>query len=243
MTLQASGNRPRVIRGFPHSDVMSQPADKNERRRVQRVRLPQPLRATVDGVRAFIVDVSLRGLRVMHQDEIGGVQSKCVVRSEWDGRPMELHCSVVRTALHRSADSSGSRATYHSGLVITRAVGVSSVTLRRLIEHHVERALDEQKANARGIPPIAAQSMQTGTASAFVRHEYKLGRWREVTTHSPEQPDHGFTIAAHTTPAEVEMLRKAYERAKTAGDLAVIRRLAEMSVNGAEIIQARRYTP
>lgn len=220
---------------------MSEP--DQERRRVQRVRLHQPLRATIDGVRAFIVDVSLRGLRVMHQDEIGRVDSKCIVRSEWDGRPMELHCSIVRTALHRSADNSGNRATYHSGLVITRAVGVTSVTLRRLIEHHVERALDEQKANARGIPAIAAASVPTGVASAFVRHEFKLGRWREVTTHSPEQPEHGFTIAAHTTPSEVEMLRRAYERAKTANDLAVIRRLAEMSVNGQEIVQARRYTP
>jgi hypothetical protein len=224
---------------------MNEPAQNNERRRVQRVRLPQPLRATVDGTRAFIVDVSLRGLRIMHQDEIGLVASKCVVRAEWDGRPLELHCSIVRTSLHRSADATGSRATYHSGLIITRAVGVSSVTLRRLIEHHVELALDEQKANARGIPPLAAQSMQTGaaTASAYVRHEYRLGRWREITTHSPEQPDHGFTIAAHTTPSEVEMLRKAYERAKTAGDLAVIRRLAEMSVTSAEVVQARRYTP
>jgi hypothetical protein len=222
---------------------MNEPSESNERRRVQRVRLPQPLRATIDGVRAFLVDVSLRGLRVMHQEEIGRVDSKCVVRSEWDGRPMELHCSIVRTSLHRSADNAGNRATYHSGLTITRAVGVSSVTLRRLVEHHVERALDEQKANARGIPPLAAQSIQTGVASSFIRHEYRLGRWREVTTHSPEQPDKGFTIAAHTTPSEVEMLRRAYERAKTANDLAVIRRLAEMSVSGAEIVQARRYTP
>lgn len=222
---------------------MNEPAENTERRRVQRVRLPQPLRATIDGTRVFLVDVSLRGLRVMHQDEIGRVSSACIVRSEWDGRPLELHCSIVRTALHRSADNTGTRATYHSGLIITRAVGVSSVTLRRLIEHHVERALDEQKANARGIPPLAAQSVQTGVASAYVRHEYRLGRWREVTTHSPEQPDHGFTIAAHTTPSEVEMLRKAYERAKTANDLAVIRRLAEMSVSTAEVVQARRYTP
>lgn len=222
---------------------MNEPAENTERRRVQRVRLPQPLRATIDGIRVFLVDVSLRGLRVMHQDEIGRVASACIVRSEWDGRPLELHCSIVRTALHRSADNSGTRAVYHSGLIITRAVGVSSVTLRRLVEHHVERALDEQKANARGIPPLAAQSVQTGVASAFVRHEYRLGRWREVTTHSPEQPDHGFTIAAHTTPSEVEMLRKAYEKAKTANDLAVIRRLAEMSVSTAEVVQARRYTP
>jgi hypothetical protein len=222
---------------------MSDSGETPDRRRVQRVRLPQPLRATIDGVRVFIVDVSLRGLRVAHQEEIGRVAATCIVRSEWDGRPLELHCSIVRTALHKSADSAGSRATYHSGLTISRAVGVSSVTLRRIIEHHVERALDEQKANARGIPALAAQSVQTGVATAFVRHEYKLGRWREVMTADAEQPVHGFTIAAHTTPSEVEMLRRAYERAKTANDLAVIKRLAEISVNSAEVVQARRYTP
>jgi hypothetical protein len=222
---------------------MSDSGETPDRRRVQRVRLPQPLRATIDGVRVFIVDVSLRGLRVAHQEEIGRVAATCIVRSEWDGRPLELHCSIVRTALHKSADSAGSRATYHSGLTINRAVGVSSVTLRRIIEHHVERALDEQKANARGIPALAAQSIQTGVATAFVRHEYRLGRWREVMTADAEQPAHGFTIAAHTTPSEVEMLRRAYERAKTANDLAVIKRLAEISVNSAEVVQARRYTP
>ena len=208
------------------------------------MRLPQPLRATIDGVRAFIVDVSLRGLRVMHQDEIGRVATTCLVRAEWDGKPLELHCSIVRTALHKSADGSGSRATYHSGLTIDRMVGASSVTLRRIVEHHVERALDEQKANARGVPPpLAAQSAQSGGATTYVRHEYRLGRWREVMTPSSEQPDHGFTISAHTTPAEVEMLRHAYERAKTAADVAVIKRLAAMSVSTHEVVQARRYLP
>lgn len=222
---------------------MNEPAETPERRRVQRVRLPQPLRASVDGTRAFLVDISLRGVRVMHQDEIGGVDAPCVVRAEWDGRALELQCSIVRTVLHRAAGPGGGRATYHSGLSIVRAAGLSAVTLRRIIEHHVELALDEQKANARGIPPLAAQSIQTGTASAFVRHEYVLGRWREVMTPSAEQPVHGFTIAAHTPPAEVEMLRRAWERAKSANDLAVIRRLATMSVTPGEIVPARRYTP
>jgi hypothetical protein len=223
---------------------MSESGKTTERRRVQRVRLPQPLRATIDGKRAFIVDLSLRGLRVMHQEEIGRAATTCVVRSEWDGRPLELHCSIVRTALHKSADGTGSRATYHSGLTIDRAAGVSTVTLRRLIEHHVERALDEQKANARGVPPpLAAQSVQTGVEKTYVRHEYKLGRWREVMTPSADQPDHGFTISAHTTPEEVEMLRHAYERAKTSSEVAVIKRLAAMSVSNHEVVQARRYLP
>lgn len=217
-------------------------SEKTERRRVQRVRPPQPLRATIDGQRALIVDLSLHGMRVLHQEAAG--ETSCVIRAEWDGQLLELHCEIVRTLLHRDANYSG-RLLYHTGLTILRGSESSMATLRRLIEHHVERALDEQKANARGIPPpLAAQSTPTGkTPAAFLRHEFSLGRWREVMTPSPVQPDNGFTLAAHTAPAEVEMLRHAYERAKTPGDVAVIRRLAAMSVSGAEVVQARRYTP
>lgn len=210
---------------------------------MQRVRLTQPLRATVDGTRIFIVDLSLHGLRVMHQDDIGSVGASVVVRAEWDGVRIELHCKIVRTALHRAADGARGRALYHSGLSIAQTAGASDITLRRLIEHHVERALDEQKANARGIPPLAAQSIQTGAPTTYVRHEYTLGRWREVMTPTPAQPESGFTISAEHSAAEVEMLRHAYERAATNSDRATIRRLAALSLSSGEIVQARRYVP
>lgn len=213
-----------------------------ERRRVQRVRLVQPLPATVDGVRAFVYDISLRGVRVMHQDEIGRVDSECVLRTEWEGFPIELSCAIVRTGRQKSTSGS-SRPVLHTGLTITRAAGVSSIALRRLVLHHVERALDEQKANARGVPPpLAAQSLRTGGETAFVRHEYAGGRWREVMTTSAEQPEHGFTIAAQTPQSDVDMLRAAYERA-TPADAVIIKRLAALSVGSGEIVQARRYTP
>ena len=212
-----------------------------ERRRIHRVRLTQPLAATVDGKRAFVYDISLRGVRVLHQENLGRVGTECVLRTEWDAFPIELTCSIVRTVPQKG--SAGSRTTFHSGLTITRAAGVSSIALRRLVQHHVERALDEQKANARGIPPpLAAQSMSTGVASAFVRHEYLGGRWREIMTADSNQPEHGFTIAAQTPEAEVQMLRDAYERA-TPADAAIIKRLAALSVSSGEVVQARRYTP
>lgn len=214
-----------------------------ERRRVQRVRLMQPLRASVDGTKAFVVDLSLSGLRVLHQDDLGEVARPCVVRTEWDGCRLELRCRIVRTTLHQAGNASG-RALYHSGLSITEALGVSSIALRRLVEHHVERALDEQKANARGIPPpLAAQSFQTGAPTAFVRHELNLGRWREIVTATAAQPDDGFTIGAQTTRAEVEMLRRAYEAATSPGERVMIRRLAALSVTAGEVVQARRYLP
>lgn len=225
-------------------EIRMQPQSRpTERRRVQRVHLPQPLRATIDGVKVFLVDVSVKGLRVMHQEDIGRVSAECVVRAEWDGHPMTLHCTIVRTAMHKPADRKGERTLYHSGLALDHAAAASSRTLRRLVEHHVERALDEQKANARGIPPLAAQSVKTGTPTTYVRHEYIAGRWREVMTATANQPDNGFTICATTTPAEVDMLRRAYETATSAADLAMIRRMAALSVSAAEVVQARRYTP
>ena len=215
----------------------------SERRRVQRVRLIQPMRASVDATRAFIVDLSITGVRVMHQDDLGGVSRPCVVRSEWDGQRLELRCRIVRTTIHQGGNANA-RTLYHSGLSIAEAVGASGIILRRLISHHVERALDEQKANARGIPPpLAAQSMQTGAPSAFVRHELNLGRWREVVTATSAQPEQGFTIAAQTPRAEVEMLRRAYEAATSQAERVMIRRLAALSVSSGEIVQARRYVP
>ena len=212
-----------------------------ERRSLQRVRLVKPLRASVDGKKAFIVDVSLRGLLLLHQDDLG--KGECVVRAEWDGYPIQLRCQMVRTALHRAADTVN-RAQYHSGLNIVEAVGVSSIALKRMIEHHVELALDEQKANARGVPPrVAAQSAHGNTPTAFVRHELAMGRWREVNTPTAVQPEHGFTISAQTPRAEVEMLRRAYEAATSASERAMIRRLAALSVSPGEPVPVRRYMP
>ena len=213
-----------------------------ERRRVQRVRLLQPLRASVDGIKAFIVDISLSGVRVMHQDDLGVGSHECTLRTEWDAFPLVMRCNIVRTTLHQAANATG-RALYHSGMTIVSLSDASAITLRKLIEHHVERALDEQKANARGIPPpLAAQSTHTA-ASSFVRHELTMGRWREIITATNAQPEHGFTIAAHTTRAEVEMLRRAYEAASSSSERVMIRRLAALSVSTNEVVQARRYLP
>ena len=115
-------------------------------------------------------------------------------------------------------------------------------TLRGLVEHHVERALDEQKANARGVPPLGAQSVQSGEASTYARHELVNGVWRKIVTTDRAQPLSGFTVSSEETRDQVEMLRSAYEIA----DLPMrqmIRKLAEMSVSVREGIPMRKYTP
>jgi hypothetical protein len=213
-----------------------------ERRRVQRIRLLEPLRGTLDGKRIFIVDVSLKGLRIAHQEHIGDIGDPCVLRAEWDGRGLDLRCLIIRTQTHRNDARSG-KTLYHSGLAITHAAGVSAMTIRALIEWHVARALDEQRANARGIPPMAAQSFQTGKGTHFVRHELVHGRWRETVTMDSAQPPNGFTVSAEHTPGEVQMLRQSFEHDGSAANRDMIRKLAAMSISAAEGIPTRRYLP
>jgi hypothetical protein len=208
-----------------------------ERRRVQRVRLLEPLRGTIGAARIFVLDVSLRGFRVAHQDPIGDLGDPCPLHSEWEGRRIDVTCSIVRTQVHRAADARSSKTLYHSGLEIQQISATSSMALRSIIETHIARAIDEQRANARGIPAIAAQSFQTGNARHFVRHELVLGRWREVATTDSSQPENGFTVAADHTPHEVQMLRNAYSSSRE-----LVRSMARLSVSG-EGVPTRRYMP
>ena len=208
-----------------------------ERRRVQRVRLLEPLRGTLDSVRVFVVDLSLRGVRVAHQDGIGDIGDLVALRCEWEGRRIEAMCSVVRTQVHRAGDARNARTLYHSGLELQQVSASAGIALRSIVETHIARALDEQKANARGIPAIAAQSFQTGTARHFVRHELILGRWREIATTDATQPENGFTVAADHTPHEVQMLRNAYESSRE-----MVRSMARLSISG-EGVPTRRYMP
>lgn len=213
-----------------------------ERRRVQRVTLIEPIRGVLDGKKIFIIDASLKGIRIAHQEHIGDVGDPCAVRAEWDGRPLDLRCQIMRTQTHR-ADAKSGRTLYHSGLSIERAMGVSPIALRELIEWHVARALDEQKANAKGIPTIAPQSFQTGKGTHFIRHEFLQGRWRETATMESAQPHNGFTVSAEHTPSEVQMLRQSFEKDNTPANRELIRKLAAMSISAAEGVPTRRYLP
>jgi hypothetical protein len=213
-----------------------------ERRRVQRVRLPEPLRGSAGAQRIFVMDVSVRGLRIAHQEHLGDAGDPCVVRCDWDGHPVELLCVIARTQVHRTASPSA-KPLYHSGLELQQASAISANLLRSLVEHYIALALDEQKANARGIPAVAAQSFQTGNSRHYVRHELILGRWREVATTDATQPYNGFTVAANHTPEEVQMLREAFQAAGISGNRELIQRMAQLSISAGEGIPTRRYMP
>jgi hypothetical protein len=216
--------------------------EETERRRVQRVRLMQPLRGMAGSQRVFVLDLSVHGIRIAHQEELGRAGEACLLTFEWEGIHISVHCRISHTQVLRAGSPSRSRTLMHSGLEIEGASNEARTTLRTMIEAHVLRAIDEQKANARGVPAIAAQSFQTGKGDQFVQHLFTNGRWSQRETTDSRQPPAGFTISKEQTRAEVQMLRDAYE----AGDATtrdLIRKMSELSISRIEGIPTRRYEP
>jgi len=198
-------------------------APKEERRRYQRVRLVRPVVARVGQVRVFLLEVSLSGVLVAHQGNIPPEGATGVVMFEWDGIAVALECQILRNTLQKMARN-------------------ANETLRDMISAVVARALDEQKANARGIPAVAAQTFQTGKGSQFLRLELLNGAWRRTETTRPDQPMNGFTISAEEPREHVALLCDTY----ASGDnesRKLIKVMAELSISQAEGIPTRRYSP
>jgi len=213
-----------------------------EQRKYQRVTLVRPLVARIGSARVFVTEASLSGLRIAHQGNIPAEGSTCGIVFEWDAMPVTLECRITRSTLFKAARNAREKSVYHAGMEIVRAGDASLMTLREMITGIVARALDEQKANARGIPPIAAQTFQTGKGTLFVRCELVNGTWRKGETKRPDQPMNGFTISAEEDPEHITMLCETFANADLEGQ-ALIKLMAELSISKAEGIPTRRYFP
>jgi PilZ domain len=206
-------------------------------RKIGRVRLQQPVPAVADGERAYVVDASVHGVRLSHTGRFSP-GTKHDVQFEWDGKPIHLVGEIRWTRADREASRDG---VYQSGLAIADIKTDSEKALRGLVEYCVERALDEQKANARGVPALASSFVEKDQPSLFTRHEFIHGVWRKMTTSDSRQPLYGFTVSSTESRTQIEMLRAAYEVADISMRQ-VIRRLAELSIDE-NAVPSRRYTP
>jgi hypothetical protein len=202
--------------------------EPTERRRVQRLHLLEPLPGKIRGKKVHVLDVSLGGVRVAHGDALGPVGEECELVFEWEGQDVVLDCRIRRSAVQRIGAAAYARTLYHSGLEI-RPSGRSLAVLRSMIEAYIERVLEEQRANARGIA-ASEERAAAPPPTELIRHELVKGMWVSVKSVKAEQPDNGFTIAASHSPTEVQMLRRAY----AAGDETAreaIRRIAALTIS------------
>lgn len=216
--------------------------EAEERRGYGRVVPVQRIRGTVGGAVVIVLDVSLAGARVAHQEPLPPVGGMSVLKFDWEGRHFSATCEVRRTKVEKEARTSFEKSLYHSGLFLTTDA-VNEKILKDIVAASVARAMDEQKANANGIPAIAAQSFQTGKGDDFVRYELRGGKWTQTATREPRQPHgEGFTISASETATKVNMLCRAYESGDADGRR-LIRTFASLSISKSEGVPTRRYTP
>ncbi|HEX2059634.1 MAG TPA: PilZ domain-containing protein [Thermoanaerobaculia bacterium] len=217
-------------------------AEVDDRRRFGRVTPVERIRGTVGSVVVYVMDVSLAGARVAHQDPLPAIGERSILTFDWQGQRFSAPCEVRRTRIEREARSSYDKPLYHTGLLLMTMDVVSQRVLRELVHACVTRALDEQKANAQGIPAIAAQSFQTGKSDELLRCELRGGTWTKTPTRDAQQPPEGFTVSASELPSKIAMLCRAYEAADADGRR-LIRTFAGLSISKTEGIPTRRYAP
>ena len=221
------------------SSVLLEP---DERRQSGRVTPVQRIRGAVGNVIVYVLDVSIAGVRVAHQDPLPEVGKSGKLVFEWEGRRFSGTVEVRRTKEERPAKSKYDKPLYHSGLLITSRDASSEQIIKEIIQACFERAADEQRANAEGIPAIAASSFQTGKGDTFVRCELRATGWVQSDTKDPQQPGNGFTVSSSETPHKIAMLCRTWE----IGDAEarrLIRTFAALSISKSEGVPTRRYTP
>jgi hypothetical protein len=214
---------------------------KGERRRFGRIRLDHPMNGRFGEAPVQILDISITGALIAHEGRRPqGEQRRLTL--EWEERTLELTCAIVRSTVWRLARGAGEQSVYHSGLRLIEASAEAQELLREVIAARILRALEEQKANARGVPPLAAYMYQPGKGDLFRRCELMDGTWRRTETTHPQQPANGFTVAADVPPEQVDMLCETWETT-TAEGRRLTRLLAELSISKAEGVPVRRYVP
>jgi PilZ domain len=219
----------------------SQGERPEDRRRFHRIHLDSPLSAFLRDVPVSLVDLSLTGARIVSDARFSpGADTKLVF--DWNEHHARVTCSVVRCTLFTFAKAPGEKSLYQTGLKFTETIDDADRVVRELIASYVIRALEEQKANAKGLPPLGPYAFITGKGDRYKRCELVEGKWRRADTTRAEQPEHGFTISADVAPYYVDLLCETYQMADEEGKR-LTQTLAQLSINKAEGIPTRRYLP
>src|SRR5688500_11320158 len=129
----------------------------SNRRKFERIRLSQPVQGAVGSQSVVVRDLSILGCGLEHHLPLE-VGSKVKLVFPWQGASILIESSVIRCKLERSLGDHDLNV-YKSGLRFHATAGEPIGILRDMIVSQVSRALDAQKANARGDIPRYLQKM------------------------------------------------------------------------------------
>lgn len=213
-----------------------------ERRRYGRIHPDPALRGSLDAVPVRVTEVSVTGVKVAHESRLPRTTGTHRLWFDWQEHTLRFDCAFVRTTILRLARKGTEKSLYETGFQLTAAEGESDALLRELIAEYVMRAINEQLANSRGIPPLAVYSYQSGKGDRYRKCELRDGIWRQTETTNPAQPENGITISAEVDPAEVALLSRTWELCDVEGRK-LTQLLAQLSISRAEGVPTRRYVP
>ena len=185
------------------------PGKQDDRRGAERHELPKPAPATFGGFSSRIVELSLIGCQIEHVERIAA-RSRLSLRFKWRGALVPLDATIVRSEMR----SIGGKPAYLSGLEFCQSAEESPPVI-----HEIVGWLVRESAKTAGAPepalqsPAAAEEEEAEMVSAdFLQCTLAGGEWIRLYVSDPAQPQEGFTIAAPSTEAEVEVLCRAYEK-------------------------------
>ncbi|MGH9456734.1 MAG: PilZ domain-containing protein [Thermoanaerobaculia bacterium] len=223
----------------------SQHAPRPSRRKCERIRLEEPIRAQLGGTPVTLNDVSMSGAGVEHQNSLQ-VGAKGRLSFAWNGETINVSCTVLRCKLVGFVTGRDRAAVYATGVAFDGADVTPDHPIRQMIEACVRRALDEQIANARGTgshaPLLQGDGKKASRDAGYISLRFDKGRWRKAKTQNPEQPAEGFTVRAAEDPDQLDLLCALYEKSEDAMRT-MIRLLAQLSVMEGSDESHRRYIP
>jgi hypothetical protein len=235
-------------------------------RQVERIHLGIPILARANAVEVVLIDFSLRGCRIESHVPFR-VASHVNIAFAWADEEIRLKGRIVRCKL----DSASEGKIYNTG-VLFECDNESGALLREVVGRQLERALQEQKANARGElaeilehmtiftsgGTLAASARQIAEAyegksallpwtriarqRGYVKYSFENERWRKIRTTEPEQPPDGFTVWAYEDEKHLDKLSRVYEDAEP-GTRSLIRLCAELSLQVDDTLPPQRFTP
>jgi len=109
-------------------------------RRAPRVTLPEPQHVRIGRQQAFVVDVSLGGLRVAQNDDSAAIGQPRKVSFEWKGRVASFVCEMRWLRPHQRLGSGAFRRNvYHAGYQVVHGTAEGYDILREMLREYSAR--------------------------------------------------------------------------------------------------------
>jgi len=211
------------------------------KREFERVHFEHPIPARLSGQPIALLDLAIGGARLLGTTRVPPA-SNHDLEIDFDGETIRLKCSVTRCVIQAFAVKKDQKSTYEIGVRIVETVGDADRKLHHMIAEFVLKAIEEQRANWNGVPPVGPYIHVEGKGGRYRRCQFFNGGWQISETTQPEQPLNGFTVSADVSPRYLKMLCQTWERTDNEGKR-LTRILAELSINKAEGVPTRRYIP